>query len=169
LAFKFYKEIILSYFAFYMTNTFFEIKQKLLEACFHFVENKHKTISNSIASNKNDLFSETKSSAGDKHETGRAMIQLEMEKAGQQLTIINQMKEVLVKISIENTSKVICLGSLIKTNKATYYLAISAGKISVKGKDYYVVSTNSPIGKQLLGKKVGDTILFNNAELLEVY
>ena len=92
-----------------MTNTFFEIKQKLLEACFHFVENKHKTISNSIASNKNDLFSETKSSAGDKHETGRAMIQLEMEKAGQQLAIVNQMKEVLVKISIENTSKVICL------------------------------------------------------------
>ena len=146
-----------------------EIKQKLYKFCADFIETRFILLQNTIKQIQESLLSETKSSAGDKHETGRAMIQLEMEKAGQQLTIINQMKEVLVKISIENTSKVICLGSLIKTNKATYYLAISAGKISVKGKDYYVVSTNSPIGKQLLGKKVGDTILFNNAELLEVY
>lgn len=152
-----------------MKNTFFKIKRQLLEACFHFVENKYKTISNSIASNKNDLFSETKSSAGDKHETGRAMIQLEMEKAGQQLTIVHQMKEILNKISLENTSEVICLGSLIITNKANYYLAISAGKITVEGMDYFAVSTNSPIGKQLLGKKPGDTIPYNNAEVLEIY
>ncbi len=42
--------------------------------------------------NKKALFSETKSSAGDKHETGRAMLQLEMEKTSQQLAVINQMK-----------------------------------------------------------------------------
>ena len=56
-----------------MKNTLL-IKKELLQACFQFVEEKHNTISKSIASNKKDLFSETKSSAGDKHETGRAMI-----------------------------------------------------------------------------------------------
>lgn len=146
-----------------------QIKKELLKACFYFVEEKHNTISNSIASNKNDLFSETKSSAGDKHETGRAMIQLEMEKSGQQLAVINQMKAVLEKISIENTSKSICLGSLIITNKANYFLAISAGKITINTIDYFVVSTNSPIGNQLLGKKPGEIISFNTAEILEVY
>lgn len=144
------------------------IKQQLLNACTHFVENKHTTISKSIASNKNDLFSETKSSAGDKHETGRAMIQLEMEKAGQQLAEVNLMQEVLNKITIENTSEVICLGSLVKTTKGTYFLAISVGKVVVEQQDYFVVSAQSPIGKQLLGKTVGAVIPFNQAKILEV-
>ena len=151
-----------------MKNAFFEIKKQLYQECINYINERNKTIKQIISSNKNDLLSETKSSAGDKHETGRAMIQLEMEKAGQQLTIVHQMKEILNKISLENTSEVICLGSLIITNKANYYLAISAGKITVEGMDYFAVSTNSPIGKQLLGKKVRAIIPFNNAEILKI-
>ena len=146
-----------------------QIKKELLKMCFHFVEEKHNTISKSIASNKKDLFSETKSSAGDKHETGRAMIQLEMEKAGQQLSEVNIMQEVLDKITIEKESEVVCLGSLINTTKGNYFLAISAGKITISANDYFVVSTNSPIGNQLLGKKIGEIIPFNKAEILKVY
>ena len=130
---------------------------------------KHNTVSTTIESSKKSLFSETKSSAGDKHETGRAMLQLEMEKASQQLVVISQMKVILDKISIENKLEISCLGSVIVTNKANYYLAISAGKITVDNIDYYAVSTNSPIGKQLLGKRVGAIISFNEAEILEIY
>jgi len=99
-----------------------KIKKKLYEACLLFVNEKQNTVTTTIESNKKALFSETKSSAGDKHETGRAMLQLEMEKASQQLAVINQMKAVLDKIIIENTSTISCLGSLIITNKGTYYL-----------------------------------------------
>jgi hypothetical protein len=115
------------------------------------------------------LFSETKSSAGDKHETSRAMLQLEMEKASQQLTSVNQLKTVLDKINITKTLHLICLGSLIVTTKGFYFLAISAGKITIDSVDYYAVSINSPIGQQLLGKKVGDKISFNQAEILKIY
>ena len=55
-------------------------KQKLFNACKEFVQDKLSTIEKTIQSNKSALNSETKSSAGDKHETGRAMLQLEMEK-----------------------------------------------------------------------------------------
>ena len=144
------------------------IKQQLLKHCIHFVEEKHNTISKSIASSKKDLFSETKSSAGDKHETGRAMIQLEMEKAGQQLSEVTLMQEVLGKIAIEKKSEVVCLGSLIKTTKGTYFLAISVGKIEIDGVDYFAISSQSPIGKELLGKKVGEVLPFNKAEILEI-
>ncbi|MDX1829674.1 MAG: 3-oxoacyl-ACP synthase [Lutibacter sp.] len=147
---------------------FLEIKKSLLEACLLFVNKKQQTISSIITSNKKALLSETKSSAGDKHETGRAMIQLEMEKAGAQLAEINEMNAVLKKIDVKKTSKIVCLGSLILTNKANYYLAISVGKITINLVDYYAVSTNSPIGKQLLGKKIGDIIPFNDAEILEI-
>ena len=147
---------------------FQQIKKELYNACLHFVNSRMETVKNVIASNKKALFSETKSSAGDKHETGRAMLQLEMEKAGQQLAGINQMEAVLAKVSVNNTSTTICLGSLIITNKANYYLAISAGKLTIDTVDYFAVSTSSPIGKQLLGKKVGAIIPFNEAKILEV-
>ena len=148
---------------------FLKIKKKLQKACVLFVEDRLITITNSVESNKKALFSETKSSAGDKHETGCAMLQLEMEKANQQLVSINQMKAVLYKMGVENTSHRICLGSLIVTNKGSYFLAISAGKITIDSVDYYAVSTNSPIGEQLLGKKVGNKISFNQAEILNVF
>jgi len=149
-------------------NDYLNIKRQLLEYCIQFVQQKKDTISKSIASNKNDLFSETKSSAGDKHETGRAMIQLEMEKAGQQLSEVNLMQEVLSRIKVDRESEVACLGSLVKTTKGNYFLAISVGKVIVEQQDYFVVSTNSPIGKQLLGKNVSESIPFNQAKILEI-
>ena len=148
---------------------YFKIKQQLYQKCLDFVDERLKTITNIMDSNKKALFSETKSSAGDKHETGRAMLQLEMEKTSQQLVSINQMKRVLDKIKLENNSKIISLGSLIVTDKATYFLAISIGKITIDLIDYYAVSTNSPIGKQLLGKHIGDVVLFNNAKISALF
>lgn len=156
------------YFYHSIMKDFLQIKKLLLKECFDVVLQKEETILHAIQSNKNDLFSETKSSAGDKHETGRAMIQLEMEKASQQLLVVTEMKDVLKKLSIEKTTEIIKLGSLIKTTKATYFLAVSVGKITVENEDYLVVSTNSPIGNQLLGKKVGEIIAFNSAKILEI-
>ena len=56
------------------------IKEELLKKCHQFVNNRLQNIEETISSNQTALQSETKSSAGDKHETGRAMLQLEMEK-----------------------------------------------------------------------------------------
>lgn len=150
-------------------NKLLIIKKQLLKACENFVEAKNKTITESIASNKKDLFSETKSSAGDKHETGRAMIQLEMEKSGQQLSVVNEMEGVLKRISIEENSEIIKLGSLIKTTKGTFFLAISVGQVKIESETYFVVSSSSPIGNQILGKKTGNIIPFNQAEILEIF
>ena len=148
---------------------FKEIKTALLVACNQFVVEKETTILQVIASNKNDLFSETKSSAGDKHETGRAMIQLEMEKASQQLTVVQEMKEILQRLKIDRVSEKIKLGSLVKTTKGTYFLTISVGQVKVNEETYFVVSTNSPIGSQLLGKTIGESVPFTNAQITSVY
>jgi hypothetical protein len=150
-------------------NNIFEIKYQLLNVCIEFVENKHNLIVNSIASYQNDLLSETKSSVGDKHETGRAMLQLEMEKASLQLEEVSKMQQTLRKISIENSSKIIGLGALVITTKGTYFLAISIGKIVFNRNDYFVISAQSPIGMQLVGKKLREIIPFNNAEILEIH
>jgi len=142
------------------------LKKELYNACVEFVKKREETVNQIIVSNQKALTSETKSSAGDKHETGRAMLQLEMEKAGQQLEGIHQMKTILAKIRLEETSELVKLGSLISTNQATYFLAISAGQITISDRSYYAISPSSPIGKLLLGRKVGDEFVFNGKTIM---
>ncbi|WP_392349145.1 3-oxoacyl-ACP synthase [uncultured Polaribacter sp.] len=143
-----------------------KIKEALFEQCEVFVNKRLYNIENVISSNQKALQSETKSSAGDKHETGRAMLQLEMEKAGQQLAGITQMKVVLSKIDILKTSKNACLGSIIVTDKARYFLSLSAGQLVVEDKRYFAISVSSPIGKLLLGKQEKDMISFNGKTII---
>ena len=143
-------------------------KQKIHQYYLQLVQDRIDAFRDMIVDLTEDSKNDAKGSAGDKHETGRAMIQLEMEKASQQLAIINEMKATLQKITVENSSKNIKLGSLIKTTKGTYFLAVSIGKITIENDDYLVVSTNSPIGKQLLGSVIGDLISFNGAKILEI-
>jgi transcription elongation GreA/GreB family factor len=141
------------------------IKTELLETCKKFVENRFKTVQEILLSFQNDLQSETKSSAGDKHETGRAMLQLEMEKTSQQLIGIKQMISILDKIDISKKSKKIHLGSIVFTEKDSYFLSISAGKIILNNEVFYAISTSSPIGKLLLGKQENEQFLFNGNTL----
>jgi transcription elongation GreA/GreB family factor len=65
------------------------------------------------------------------------------------------------KIDISSKKTVAALGSLVKTTKANYFLAISAGEFKSGDIPIYCISLNTPIGIMLLGKTVGDTIGFN--------
>ncbi|WP_452227261.1 3-oxoacyl-ACP synthase [Lacinutrix cladophorae] len=137
-----------------------KIKEQLYNQCALFVEEKLQTIKNKIQEIQESLTSETKSSAGDKHETGRAMLQLEREKIGQQLAETQKLKEVLSKVDASKTSKTISLGSVIYTTQNNYFVAISAGELKIDNISFYAISANTPIGKLLLGKTVGDVFSF---------
>ena len=142
------------------------IKEKLYQECVFYVEKREQTIQEIINSNKKALLSETKSSAGDKHETGRAMLQLEMEKASQQIAVVHQMKETLAKVDTANSHDLIRLGSVIITENMNYFIAISLGKTTINNKDYFIISSSSPIGKMFLGKKEGDKVVFNGNSII---
>ena len=117
-----------------------------------------------------DLVSEIKNSAGDKHETSRAMIHLELEKLGKQIYEIELNDEKLNTIKVFKTSTSVSLGSVIFTNKANYYIAIAADSCHVNSKVFYCISPQSPIGKLLIGKKINESIIFNDVEsiILEI-
>ena len=137
------------------------LKQKLYQSCETLIEERFQAIQKTIEELQKALLSETKSSAGDKHETGRAMLQLEREKTGQQLAEINKTKIILSKVNPEKQSNVVTLGSLVYTNQSNYFIAISAGNLVVDNESFYAISANTPIGKLLIGKTKGDNIDFN--------
>lgn len=146
------------------------MKQALLEFCWAYLNERSERLKKQSAELQESLGSETKSSAGDKHETGRAMVQLEQEKLGQQLQEIDATRNVLGKINIENASQKIRLGSLVQTGTAHYFLAISAGALTQNNTVVYCISAEAPIAKLLLGKEKGERFTFNGKEqeILEV-
>ncbi len=141
------------------------LKEHLHQFCTTYVEERINRIQSQIKEIQVAFGSETKSSAGDKHETGRAMLQLEREKLGQQLAEAEKTKEVLAKVNIKGKSKGASLGSLVKTSKVNYFLAISAGEYQEGNQLVYCISAVTPIGKLLMGKSEGDTVTFNGEEI----
>src|SRR5690606_2798056 len=107
------------------------------------------------------LDSETKNSTGDKHETGRAMVQLEQEKLAQQFMELEKIKNILQRVDVRKRTETIGLGSLAKTTAADYFIAISAGAFKQEGKPMYGISQEAPIAQLLMGKKKGETFVFN--------
>jgi transcription elongation GreA/GreB family factor len=105
---------------------------------------------------------EEKSSAGDKYETGRAMAQLERDKAAMQVEENKKMLEALNKIEDTVSTPRVTIGSVVVTDCNKFYVSIPAGRITAGPESYVAISTQSPIGKLLLNKGVGDFIDFNN-------
>ena len=140
-------------------------KEQLHQFCTTFVIERVARIQKNIEDIQTSLSSETKSSAGDKHETGRAMLQLEREKLGQQLAEAEKMKQTLSKVPKEASKPVVGLGSWVVTSKADYYLAISAGEFKSEGKSVYCISAATPIAQLLFGKEQGASTTFNGQEI----
>lgn len=109
---------------------------------------------------KKDLSSDHKSSAGDKHETSRAMTQLEQEKLSSQLSQFAIQKEVISKLSQSKSDKV-QLGSIVKTTQGVFFISIGLGKITINNQDIFCISASSPIGQLLLNLEAGKSYTFN--------
>jgi hypothetical protein len=146
------------------------IKKTLFNHCKTHLEKKMKVLEQLKKNLQKDLTYETKSSAGDKYETARAMIQLENEKLSNQIHEIELNYQKLNTIKDFQTSKSISLGSIIFTDKANYYVAIAADFFEVNSKVFYCISSQSPIGKLLIGKKINESIMFNDVQstILEI-
>ena len=105
---------------------------------------------------------ETKSTAGDKHETALAMLQIEQENTRNKLKEITEQKLQLDRIDINLKSEKIIKGSLIKTNHGYLFLSIALGKITVEHQQIIALSPQSPLGLKLVGAKINDEIELNN-------
>jgi len=136
-------------------------KEQLYNHCISLLNKKRIEIEARISLLQASLTSESKSTAGDKHETGRAMIQLEREKLGNQLKQLEFQEGVLNKIQPGKGAELVVLGAYVETDSMCYYLSVPLGKITLESKEVYAISPQSPIGSLLLGKKIGADITFN--------
>lgn len=137
------------------------LKIELLQHCRQQVDNRYSKIMQTIAGIEEALLEESKSSSGDKHETGRAMLQIDRENTGKQLREIEKVVQLLKRIDINSTSDYARLGSLVYTDRFIYFICISIGTVSISNTEYLCVSLNSPVGLLLSGKKKGEEFNLN--------
>ncbi len=103
---------------------------------------------------------DTKSSMGDKYETGREMLQQEINNLQRQLNEVLNQQAVLQKITSDPSEKV-QNGALVKTDKGLFYVAVSMGEIIFENQKIMTVSAESPLVKIMYNKKAGENFIVN--------
>ena len=138
------------------------IKQNIKSEVLRQLDLKIQDISNAVKSLSESRDSDTKSSAGDKHETSRAKIQTEIDQLSKQLNNAQRQKNNLSIIDTSNLHSIADVGSLVETNKGYFFISTGWGRIQIQDENYFVISIESPIGRLLKNKKEGDSIHFRN-------
>ena len=137
------------------------LKEELYKQCVDYVQSRMDAAQQGIDEAQQASKDDTKSSAGDKYETGRAMMQQETDRNMAQLNEANKLKVALNTINPAATHTTIDTGSVVKTNNGNFYLAISAGVLNVDGGTYMAISPASPIGIKMKGLKAGNEFEVN--------
>ena len=138
-----------------------KLRKELIDRCRQYLQQRTNVVENALAGLKEDLENESKSSAGDKYETGREMINIEWNKLGVQLREYERLDHILARLPREMIIEKIAVGSIVYTNAANYFISIPAGEIEVDGEKFYAIGVQAPIARKLLGLQEGDEFEMN--------
>lgn len=122
-----------------------------------------------ISSTRASFTSDTKSSAGDKHEVGRAMVQQELDKLEEQRANLLALQHELARVPLDRVFDRVAFGSLVGTDQGTYFVAIGLGRIEFDGRSLFAISLASPIGQALKNKLAGEQVNFNGRNITVQY
>ncbi|RZK59864.1 MAG: 3-oxoacyl-ACP synthase [Pedobacter sp.] len=138
-----------------------EIKDSLYQLCLKFIEERINTAETALQQAREASNDDTKSSAGDKYETSREMMQQDIDRNKRLLIDAEENHRVLASLKDAPSSESARNGSLVYTSQGNFYLSISAGQLQLGKDTVFAISAVSPIGKLLLGKEKGALFDFN--------
>ena len=137
------------------------IKQQIHAHYIDTINSKILMLQQTLADLKESGSNETKSTAGDKHETALAMLQIEQANTRAQLHDAQEQRSGLIAIKPDIITKKVLPGSYVKTNKGNFYISVALGKLIIDGETVMAISPQSPLGAKLMGRCVHDTVTIN--------
>jgi transcription elongation GreA/GreB family factor len=141
-------------------------KQQVHEHCQQIVAGKLHALQEKLQDLADSAANETKSSAGDKFETARAMLHIEQDQVRRQIAELKAQLSVLNGVDPTLQPECVVLGSLVRIQDAWYYLSIGLGKVQVAGETVFILSPQSPLGQQLKGLSLGDDLSLNGRKMV---
>ena len=142
------------------------LKPQIHKAFLEIVDGKILQLQQTLADLKESGTNETKSTAGDKHETALAMLQIEQANKRAQLQDAIEQRAALTNIHTENKTTKVWNGSLVKTDKGFFYISVALGKLSIDGKSITAISPQSPLGALLIGRVSLESVTVNGNNFL---
>ncbi|RYF87889.1 MAG: 3-oxoacyl-ACP synthase [Chitinophagaceae bacterium] len=136
-------------------------KETVYEALQNLVAQKIDAVQQTLQDLHASAANETKSTAGDKHETALAMLQLEQENKRKQLKDLQEQAALLQKINPAVASQTVLNGALVQTAQGYFFISIGIGKMMLAGKTVYALSPQAPLGQLLRGKVAGERVTLN--------
>lgn len=140
-----------------------QLKDTIWQACLVHVEARIVTAEEALAAVRDASQDDTKSSAGDKYETGREMMQQEIDRNERLLAEAQAMKHVLQTIRADEHKKQGGMGAVIVTDRGIFFLGPGIGMLDTEHGRVFALSPSSPIGRLLVGCTAGSTIRYNTA------
>lgn len=137
------------------------MKKEIFTKCLQVVEDRILFLETTLKDLTASAGNETKSTAGDKHETALAMLQIEQENASRQLKDALQQKLTLEQIDITKQAVRVVAGSLLETNNGYLFLSVPLGKMKIGDLNFIALSPQSPLGSKLLRLAVNDSVEMN--------
>ena len=144
------------------------IKQALYQNAQFYVEQKLTSIQEGIDRAQAEANREGKSSAGNKYETHRAMMHLEIERLTQQLNEAQTLEAELVQIDPQVHRSRVSLGALVETETHHLLIAISVGPVTLDEREYHIISPTSPMAMALWDAEVGDVVQLPRGTMVEL-
>lgn len=138
---------------------------QLYEHCMNLLLKRSEELRNAIDSVQSSANSETKSTAGDKHETARAMAQLEVEMLSRQLSEANKSIESLQRLRNPDRTGIAQPGSVVVTSVGTFFIAVSIANLEIAGEKVMAISPEAPLAKAIVGRKAGDEVRWSDKQL----
>lgn len=142
------------------------LKQKIHSSCKAMLLQKAGALQQLLYELTDSAANETKSSAGDKFETTRAMLHIEQDRVRSQIAEAAAQLAILDGIDAAAIMQRAALGSLITMDNSHYFLSTALGKITVDGKQVICLSMQSPLGTKMKGLSAGDSLTWNGRTLV---
>ncbi|MDB5201107.1 MAG: 3-oxoacyl-ACP synthase [Ferruginibacter sp.] len=137
------------------------IKEEICKASQQLLASRIEHLKLKAADLFNSAANETKSTAGDKHETALALLQIEQENTRQQLRVLEEQQVLLEKIDPQIHTNEVRFGTVVQTTKGIYFISCALGKVVFENISFTAISLQSPLGMALAGKKKGADISIN--------
>jgi transcription elongation GreA/GreB family factor len=142
------------------------LKHQILSFCTRWVDERIAAIEDSMKQSQAAANSETKSSAGDKYETGRSMMQIELENLSGQLSEALKLRNTLKLIDSDLKNSNVKIGSIVMSTHGNYFISIPAGHCVIDGVKFMIISSSSPMGMKIMGLKKGDSFEFRGTHVV---
>ena len=140
-------------------------KQKIKLRCEEIIQQRISTSSQAMVQAQESANSDEKSSAGDKHETGRAMGQIDSEMNAKQLNEAQKDLTFIQTISADSIHQKTGTGAIVVCEDFIFFIALGLGNTIVDEKKIILLSPGAPVAKLLSGKIIGECFMMNGKSI----